>query len=139
MTILAIKPRNEELDVYLGTDDVWAASSRLTDGTHVVACGASPEDALSQLRRGCGPNLAPYSVLEYQEAVRIAMAERGNIPHYTTFAVLLERTLGRVKPEERPFGYWERWISLALHALETANFPTIQEAGCGFPASVSKR
>ena len=59
MTILAIKPRNDELDVYLGTDGVWSASSRLTDGTHVVACGASPEDALSQLRLGCGPKQAP--------------------------------------------------------------------------------
>lgn len=133
MTILAIKPRNDELDVYLGTDGVWTASSRLTDGTQVLACGASPEDALLELRRGCGPNLAPYSILEYQEAVRIAMAEQPNIP-YTDFAVLLERTLGRVKPEERPFGYWERWIALALHVLETVHSPTIQKAGCGFPA-----
>lgn len=139
MTISPIKPRNDELNVYLGNDGVWAASSRMRDGTHVVACGASPEDALSQLRKGCGPNPAPYSVLEYQEAIRIAMAERGNLPHYTTFAVLLEQVLGGVKPEDRPYGYWERWISLALHALETVNFPTMQEAGGGAPASASKR
>jgi len=28
--------------------------------------------------------------------------------------------------------------ALALHATETANFPTMQEAGSGVPASVSK-
>lgn len=118
MTVLAIKPRNEELNIFLGPNDVWTATSRTLDGTSLVACGESPEDALAQLRHGVGDNLAPYTIGDLLEAIEIALSERDALPPYPMFAVLLERELGGIPNDKRPFGHWERWLTLARHALD---------------------